>query len=146
VRRTLSIFQKVCDAIAFAHRRRFCHRNLKPENIIIAIMGGLCNRLGRDTEQRAFAEGRQLAQNPYPDIAALGKILYEIITLTSPLDRNRLGGESNIDSRGLLRVEAPRRRLRNLLGAANARWPAVAQQLSFGSRIPAGSGHLQDSF
>lgn len=35
----LSIFQKVCDAMAFAHSRGIIHRDLKPENIMVGEFG-----------------------------------------------------------------------------------------------------------
>ncbi|MBN1673592.1 MAG: protein kinase [Kiritimatiellae bacterium] len=37
--RLLNIFQKTCDAIAFAHSRRVIHRDLKPDNIMIGEYG-----------------------------------------------------------------------------------------------------------
>jgi serine/threonine-protein kinase len=35
----LRVFQKVCDAVAFAHSRGVLHRDLKPENIMIGPFG-----------------------------------------------------------------------------------------------------------
>ena len=35
----LSVFRKVCDAIAFAHSRRILHRDIKPENIMVGEFG-----------------------------------------------------------------------------------------------------------
>ncbi len=57
----LTIFQKVCDAIAFAHSHRVIHRDLKPENIMLGEYGevlvmdwGLAKILGEP--QTAAAE------------------------------------------------------------------------------------------
>src|SRR5260221_7232916 len=35
----LTIFQKVCDGVAFAHAKGVVHRDLKPENIMIGSFG-----------------------------------------------------------------------------------------------------------
>ena len=35
----LTVFQKVCDAVAFAHSKRIIHRDLKPENVMIGGFG-----------------------------------------------------------------------------------------------------------
>lgn len=35
----LTIFRKVCDAVAFAHAHRIIHRDIKPENIMVGAYG-----------------------------------------------------------------------------------------------------------
>jgi len=37
--RLLTIFQKICDAMAFAHRQGIIHRDLKPDNIMVGEFG-----------------------------------------------------------------------------------------------------------
>ena len=35
----LTVFQKVCDAVGFAHSRGIIHRDLKPQNIMVCEFG-----------------------------------------------------------------------------------------------------------
>jgi len=62
--RLLTIFQKVCDAVAFAHSKGVMHRDLKPENIMIGDYGevlvmdwGLAKVIGQ-REQPGLAPAR----------------------------------------------------------------------------------------
>jgi len=55
LRRLLDVFQRACDAIAFAHSRGVIHRDLKPDNIMIGDYGevwvmdwGLAKVLGEE--------------------------------------------------------------------------------------------------
>ncbi|NDB77675.1 MAG: hypothetical protein EB141_18860, partial [Verrucomicrobia bacterium] len=64
--RLLTIYRKVCDAIAFAHHHGIIHRDLKPENVMVGEFGevlvmdwGLAKHL--DDEQHAQTEANQAA-------------------------------------------------------------------------------------
>jgi serine/threonine protein kinase len=62
----LRIFQKVCEAVAFAHAHGVIHRDLKPENIMVGAFGevlvmdwGLAKIIRAEGEERgAKSEGR----------------------------------------------------------------------------------------
>ncbi len=65
--RLLTIYRKVCDAIAFAHHQRIIHRDLKPENVMVGEFGevlvmdwGLAKHL--DDHQHAKAEAATQAE------------------------------------------------------------------------------------
>jgi serine/threonine-protein kinase len=106
----LEIFLKVCDAIAYAHHRGVIHRDLKPDNIIVAGFGqvyvmdwGLA-RLSRTRPASganaqmeapgpvgtpAYMSPEQARGNPQEmdersDVFGLGAILYEIVSGFTP--------------------------------------------------------------
>ena len=106
----LEVFLKVCDAIAYAHHRGVIHRDLKPDNIIVAGFGQVYVMdwgLARLTRTRpasgenaqmeapgpvgtpAYMSPEQARGNPTEmdersDVFGLGAILYEIVCGRTP--------------------------------------------------------------
>lgn len=86
----LRVFQKICEAVAFAHSRGVVHGDLKPENIMIGAFGealvldwgvAALARRGAIAGTRGFVAPEQAggsAMDARSDIFSLGAILREI--------------------------------------------------------------------
>lgn len=71
----LSMFRKVCDAVAFAHSKDIIHRDIKPDNIMVADYGevllvdwGLARRLG-EPDHPVLLDGEQAPGDPLSEAA-----------------------------------------------------------------------------
>jgi serine/threonine protein kinase len=73
----LRLFDRICDAVAFAHAQRIVHRDLTPANIMVGAHGQVL----------VLDWGQAGAQDPDPrlDVAALGAILNALL----PIPRTR---------------------------------------------------------
>jgi eukaryotic-like serine/threonine-protein kinase len=152
----LNLFVPVCQAVQHAHQKGIIHRDLKPSNILVCLYDGqpvpkvidfglakaLHQSLTEDTLHTALgtmvgtplymspeqAEHNNLDVDTRTDIYSLGVILYELLTGTTPLEKQQLKlAAYNEILRLIKEVEPPKPSLR-LSGSASL--PSVAAQRS----------------
>ena len=133
----IALFIAVCEAVQHAHQKGLIHRDLKPSNVLVALADGRATpkvidfgiakaTRARLTEKTFFTEAFGMLGTPEymspeqaesggvdvdtrTDVYSLGAMLYELLTGTAALDRDRLRAASFTELQRMIREEEPRR-------------------------------------
>src|SRR5204862_5402241 len=136
-RQRLELFLDVCQAVQHAHQKGIIHRDLKPSNVLVSrhdttpivkvIDFGVAKALRQElTEKTLFTGIAQMIGTPIymspeqagmsdldvdtrSDIYSLGLLLYELLTGTTPFDKERLKEVTFDELRRIIREEEPPR-------------------------------------
>ena len=157
----LDLFMRVCQAVQHAHQKGIIHRDIKPGNVLVTSLDGvpvpriidfgIAKATGQSlTEKTLFTGFAQLIGTPLymspeqaemsavdidtrSDIYSLGVLLYELLTGTTPFDRDTFRTAALDEIRRMIREDEPPKPSTRL-GALGATLTTVSENRQTDSR------------
>jgi serine/threonine protein kinase len=134
-RKRLELFVSVCQAVQHAHQKGIIHRDIKPSNVLVTLHDctpvvkiidfGISKALGQQLTEKTLVTGfAQMIGTPLymspeqaklsgldidtrSDIYSLGVLLYELLTGTTPFEKERLHEAGYDEMRRIIREDDP---------------------------------------
>ena len=135
IRQRLELFVPVCQAVQHAHHKGVIHRDIKPPNVLVCMQDGnpvpkvidfglakplhqpltegtVYTEIGAVVGTLEYMSPEQAEMSPLgvdtrTDVYALGVLLYELLTGTTPLDRQRLRSAGLVERVRIIKEEEP---------------------------------------